>query len=100
MLVVVNSQSGLKYQQGTIAYEIAQSGAENAILRLTRDPAYRGENNLLVGNGTANINVSSSSGILTATSSGTIGNFTRKIQITAHYNANYDLVIDSRKEIF
>lgn len=99
MLVLINSQSGLKFQQGTIAYEIAQSGAENALLRLLRDPAYTGES-MSVGDGTVDIQVSSPGGGYIATSSGKVGNYTRKIQITAHYNTDYVLVVDSRKEIF
>lgn len=100
MLVFINSQSGLKYQQGELAYAIAQSGAENAMLRLIRDPSYSGENNISIGNGTVNITVSNSGNSYIATSSGMIGNFTRKIQITTHYNSDSVLILDSRKEIY
>jgi hypothetical protein len=100
MLVFINSQSGLKYQQGELAYAIAQSGAENALLRLLRDPSYSGET-MTVGSGTATVGVQSiSSGNYIATSSGMLGNFTRKIQITAHYNSDNVLIMDSRKEIY
>ena len=52
VIILVNSLSGSKFQQGTVAYEIAQAGAENARLRLLRDPNYTGET-LAVGNGNA-----------------------------------------------
>ncbi len=99
MLVLINSQSGLKFQQGTIAYELAQSGAENALLRLLRNPAYTGES-MSIGDGTVDIQVTSPGGTFIATASGKVGNYTRKIQIKAHYNSDYVLVIDSRKEVF
>lgn len=100
MLIIINSQSGLKVQLGETAYSIAQSGADNAVLRLLRDPTYTGESNLPVDGGYANITVSSNNGIFIATSSGSINNFVRKIQVVAHYTSDYQLVIDSRKEIF
>lgn len=99
-LVFVNSRSGLGVQQGSMAYAIAQSGADNAMLRLLRDPSYQGESNFVIDGGYADIQVSSNSGSFIATSSGKIGNYIRKIEIRAHYDENYVLVIDSRKEIF
>jgi hypothetical protein len=100
MLVIINSQSGLRLQQGTVAYAIAQSGAENALLRLLRDPTYSGETNMPVGDGTVDVEVSNSAGTYIATASSRLGNYVRKVQIMAHYNSDYVLVIDSRKEIF
>lgn len=100
MMVVINAQSGLSNQQGSIAYEIAESGAENALLRILRDPAYAGETNLTIGSGTVDIQVSSNSGVFIATSSGKIGNYVRKVQLTSHFTPDYVLVIDSKKEIF
>src|ERR1700722_5696827 len=43
VMILVNSLSGTKQQQGDIAYDIAQSGAENGLIRLLRDPSYTGE---------------------------------------------------------
>lgn len=99
MLVLINSQSTLELQQGTIAFETAQSGAENALLKLLRDPDYSGET-ITVDGGTSDILVSNSSGTYIATASGKIGNYIRKVQVKAHYDNNYILVVDSRKEIF
>lgn len=100
MLVLINSQSGLKAQQSGAAYAIAQSGAENALLRLLRDPLYSGESGLPISGGKVDIQVSSASGTFIATSSGKISSYVRKVQIKAHYDQDYVLVIDSRKEIF
>jgi hypothetical protein len=46
---------------GERALAVAESGAENAILRLLRDPSYAGESNLPIGPGTATIAVTGSS---------------------------------------
>ena len=50
VMILVNSLSGSKQQEGQIAYDIAQSGAENGLLRLIRNPTYTGET-LPVGRG-------------------------------------------------
>lgn len=101
VMILVNSLSGTKQQQGEIAYEIAQSGADNAVLRLLRNPSYTGET-LTVGSGSATI---------TATGSGTtndpyiilsqgyFGTFIRKIQVTATYQGNV-LNPTGRKEVY
>src|SRR5437667_12281441 len=74
LIVVTNSLSGTKFQQGSLAYEIATSGAENALLRLMRDPTYTGET-LAVGVGNADIQVTSVGGSsYTILSQGKIGN--------------------------
>lgn len=101
IMVMVNSLSGMKFQQGEIAYEIAQSGADNAVLRLLRNPAYTGEI-VAVGSGTATIEVTgsgTSGSPFVITSTGVIGNFTRKIQITATYTNNL-LVASDPKEVY
>ena len=98
IIIMVNSLSGAKLQQGSIAYEIAQTGAENAKLRLLRDPNYTGET-LQVGNGNAEITVNKNGSQYTIVSEGTIGNFIRQIQIDATYS-NELLTINSQNEIF
>lgn len=97
-MLVTNSISGAKLQQGSIAYQIAESGIENAKLRLLRDQNYAGEA-LPVGGGTAVITVSSVGTNYTILSRGTVGNFVRQIQATASY-ANNLLTITSQTEIF
>jgi len=66
---------------GERALTVAESGAENAILRLLRDPAYSGEANLPIGPGTATIGVTGASPKI-ITSSGTVNDLTRQIQVT------------------
>ncbi|MBU3978430.1 hypothetical protein KJ980_04930 [Patescibacteria group bacterium] len=98
IILITNSLSGTKLQQGSIAYEIAKSGIENAKLQLLRNPDYYGET-VTIGDGTAIIEVSSDNGIFTITSSGKIGNYLRKTQITAAYQ-NYELTFSSIKEVY
>lgn len=97
IIIGVDILSGTKLQQSTIAYEVAESGADNALLRLLRDPTYTGET-MNIGTNTATITVTGS-GPYTIVSTGTVGNFTRKIQIVATYNDNL-LTVTSRQEVF
>lgn len=97
-IIFTNSKSGEKLQLGIIAYEIAQSGVENAMLQLLRNPSYTGES-MTIGDGTVTINVSSNSGTFTITSEGKLGNFIRKIQATGTYS-NYIFNFSQLKEVY
>ncbi len=101
VMLLVNSISGTKLQQGDVAYEIAQSGADNSLIRLLRDPTYTGET-LAVGNGSATISVSGNGTIgspFVILSKGTNGIFVREVQVTATYQNNL-LTVSSRKEVY
>ncbi|HJQ08396.1 MAG TPA: hypothetical protein VJ836_02830 [Candidatus Saccharimonadales bacterium] len=78
---ISNIQSTSKYSTGEETLQLAETGADNALLRLARDPTYAGET-LTIGGGTATITVSGSPTI-TITSVGRLGDFRRTIQITA-----------------
>ena len=97
ILAFVNSQSAAKVQVGANAFSIAESGAENAAVRLLRDPSYSGETVSLNG-GTAVSTVSTAGSTKTIVSTGTSGNFIRKIQVIADYTNNI-FTISSWKEI-
>ena len=86
ILIIVNSQAASKFSLGEDAYAIAESGAENAILRLIRNPSYTGET-LTVGNGSATITVTGSS-TKTIISEGVRGDFRRKVQVVGGYVNN------------
>jgi len=92
---VVNSVGNTKFQQGDLAFSIAESGAENALLRYIRDPSYQGET-LPVGAGTATVSITGAAPI-TIVSTGHIGSFIRKVQII--FNLGTTLSIVSWKEI-
>lgn len=97
VVTLVNSRSATTLQQGTLSYYVAESGIENALLRLLRNPYYSGET-LLVGEGTAEITVAGDSQ-KTINSKGSLGNFIRTIQVTTEYNNNV-LTIVSWQEVF
>lgn len=98
VMILVNSLSGTRYQQGELAYHVAQSGADNAILRLLRNPNYTGENDIVIGGGSVDIQVTGS-GPYTITSTGSYGTFTRTVETTVNYVNNL-LTITSQREIY
>ena len=97
ILLYVNSQSASITEQGTYAYYVAESGAEEALLRTLRNPSYVGTQigqPLSISSGSADIVVSN--GIITST--GKYNGAVRKIQVKTVYN-NGILTITSWKEI-
>jgi hypothetical protein len=98
VILIANSLSGTKFQQGSIAYQVAESGIENAKIRLLRDSMYAGET-LPVGNGNAVITISRNGTQYTIRSRGTVGNFVRQIQVVATYSDNL-FTVTSQQEIF
>lgn len=93
----LNSRSAQRVEDGSEAYYIAESGMENAMIRLLRDPSYSGER-IDVGDGTANICVDNSGSPITVTSVGKIDNFVRTIQTSVDY-ADGAFTVESWKEI-
>jgi hypothetical protein len=94
VVMVLNSAIGASsLEQGSMAYYAAETGAENALLRLLRDPSYRGEI-LDVENGEVTIQVIGNTIVSTAT----IANSTRTIQVDTVYNNN-TLSVTSWREI-
>lgn len=87
IIIIANSISVSKFQEGTLAYYVAESGAENALLRLLRDPNYTGET-LTVGVGTAVITVTGTNP-KTVVAVGLNGNFKRTVQVEMNYNNGY-----------
>ncbi|MBP6044841.1 MAG: hypothetical protein WAT72_04570 [Microgenomates group bacterium] len=91
----INMTAATRTQVGDIAYSVAESGAENALLRLLRDTSYAGET-LAVGSGSAVVTVSGTNP-KTIISTGTYGSFKRKIQVVASDSAGI-LSVTSWKE--
>lgn len=95
---IVNSVSTSQLSQGSNAFDIAESGAENGLLRLLRDPNYQGEI-LPVGSGITTVSVTGFGGPAPVlTSVGTIFGFSRVIQVKTSYTNNV-LTILSWKEL-
>jgi hypothetical protein len=94
--ISINSRATDKLYQGTTALNIAESGAETAMIKLLRDPNYSGET-LPIGTGQAVITVTGTTQ-KTVVSVGTIGTYSRKLQANVDYTNNI-LTVTSWREI-
>lgn len=97
IIIATNSLSATTLEQHDAAYYIAESGAENALLRLLRDPGYTGEV-LPISDGNATILVSGANPY-TIDSEGKQGNFIHKIRLSATYTNNV-LTVNSWEEVY
>lgn len=82
---------------GEEAHMVAATGAENAILRLLRDPYYTGEPSLAIGGGTATITITGT-GDKTILSKGVVGSIVRQVQVQTSI-VNGQLTVTSWQEI-
>ncbi|OGD85670.1 hypothetical protein A2164_03090 [Candidatus Curtissbacteria bacterium RBG_13_35_7] len=91
-VAIINTQTTSKFEIGEEALAVAEAGADNAILKILRTPNYSNgsipHESLIVGNGTAEIDISGPVGNITITSIGQVNNFIRKISVTGTYNNN------------
>ncbi len=97
VMVIVNSRNVSRIEQGNNTLVIAESGIENALLRLLRDPTYAGET-LTVGTGTTIVQVTTVGTQRTITSTAVVGNFSRTVQATVTLSG--DLTITSWQEVY
>lgn len=93
-LMSINLAGLSKIEMGTDILLAAESGAENALIQVLRNPNYTGET-MTIDNATVTITVNGS----TIESSATNGKFTRKIRVITDYNDNIMSVV-SWKEVF
>jgi hypothetical protein len=95
--LIINSATGTdRVYQGSNSLDVAESGAETAMIKLLRDPNYAGET-LVIDGGEAVITVSGTNP-KTVLSEGTVNNFTRTIQVIVDMSNN-TLTATSWKEI-
>lgn len=85
-VTIINSEATSKVEIGEDAYLLAQTGADNAVLRLLRNPSYSGET-FSVGAGIVTITVTGTT-TKTIISEGDMGNFKRKIQAIGSFSGN------------
>lgn len=97
-LILSGSSSTTRVEVAQMAYQAAESGVDEAQLRLLRDPNFTGNvSNIPVGVSTADITVSSA-WPKTIDSYGKYGGVIRHIRITATFNSGI-LTITALKEI-
>lgn len=97
LITVESIKTTTIYSIGNTALSLAETGAENALLRLARDPAYSGES-LNIAGGTAIISISPSLPSKTITSEAVVGDTRRKVQVQVTL-ANNQVTITSWKEV-
>jgi hypothetical protein len=83
-ITIVNTQTNTAYVSGDTALEVAESGAENAMQQLLRNPSYTGET-VTIGSGTATITVSGTT-TKTIISVGAVNNVRRTVTVVASYS--------------
>src|SRR5579872_181096 len=89
-IAIINIQSTSQFTQGQQAYDTAESGAEDAILKLVRNSSFGSSYSVSVGNYLANVVVSPSGQATTKTitAEGVVNNFRRKIQVSGQFNSD------------
>lgn len=97
-LVIINSQAASHIEQGESALRVAESGAENALLRLVRDPTYTGAETLTIDGGSATVTITGTDPIIIV-SRGEVGDFVRTASVSASFQ-NTILVVNSWKEVY
>ncbi len=97
-LVIINATAASDVEQGDMALKLAESGAENALLRLVRDPTYIGTETLTLDGGQVTATVSGTGPII-ITSQGRQGNFIRTASVSASF-ASTVLTINNWREVF
>ena len=83
-LVIINATAASGVEQGEMALLIADSGAENALLRLVRNPAFTGTETFTIDGGSVAATVSAGTPII-ITSKGQMGQFIRTASVTATF---------------
>ncbi len=97
-IMINSSQASSQVAQSFVSTGVAESGIENALIRLLRDPnytgtGYNGEPALTLGNGTATITVTGVNP-KTITSVGLEDNHSKTIEVSVTYNNNIMTITD------
>lgn len=97
-LTIINIQNTGKLSRSEQASVYAEAGAEEAILRLIRDPGYSGGTLALSSDATIAIQIATNDTSRTVTSTATYSGFTKKIQAVVSL-ANSKATLISWKQI-
>ena len=95
-VVISNSLAVTKTESGIVAMDIAETGAENAIIQILRNTSYQGET-LTIGDGTA-VSTVSGTATKTITTVGTVYGSSRTVQVVASL-VNGVLTVTSWQEL-
>jgi hypothetical protein len=97
-LVIINATAASQVEQGDMALKLAESGADNALLRLMRNPTYSGTETLPLDSGQVTATVSATNPIIIM-SEGKVGAFVRTASVSASFVKTV-LTIYSWREAF
>jgi hypothetical protein len=86
IIISTNSLSVTNISIGIETRQMAEAGAEKALLQILRDPSYKGET-FILDSGTITATVSGTT-TLTINSSATNGDFVKKVEVIATYSNN------------
>jgi len=78
-LTIINMQNTAKYSQSEQASNYAEAGAEEATLRLIRDPSYIGGNLSIATDATISVQIAVNGDSRAITSTATYNGFTKKV---------------------
>jgi len=95
LMSIIGSGSITSLESGIEARQLADSGAENALLRLVRDPAYTGEE---YPDGSVEIDVTGTTNKTIAVTAH-VGAYTRTVEVLTQYDNNV-LSVVSWKEVY
>lgn len=95
IMTTINSSATDKLYQGSTALDIAESGAETAMIKLIRDPSYSGET-IPIGNGSAVITMTGTNPI-TVRSRGVLNNFSRTVEVSIDYTGSVLSILSWRE---
>ncbi|MCX6704388.1 MAG: hypothetical protein NTZ07_02980 [Candidatus Woesebacteria bacterium] len=85
-IIATNSLSTTNVSQGLATRQMAEAGAEKALLQLLRNPNYKGET-FSLDTGTVTASVSGTS-TLTIDSTATNGNYVKRVEVKVSYSNN------------
>lgn len=97
-LVIINATAASQVEQGDMALKLAESGAENAILRLMRNPSYTGTETFTIDTGQVTATVSGTNPIIIM-SQGKLGEFVRTASVSTSF-VDTVLTINSWREVY
>ncbi len=97
-VVIVNSFAATSFEEGAHAWELAEAGAEEGLIRLLRNPAFIGTT-LTEGSDHVTVTVTGIGNAKTIISAATVGQYVRTVTVSTSM-VNNILSINTWREIF
>lgn len=98
LIIIINASSASTLEQGTQTFYLGESGAEDSLLRIIRDPSYEGGSFTVDSKEISSRIVTGLNNSFEITSTGSASQNIRTIKVNTLYNNNV-LEIESWKEL-